>query len=325
MMDSERVLQPLREQAAAVEKLQTYASAGELAGAIASVRAALDRSVRLMLRADDGAPEEARVKALSPGMSLDAVITSLRRRDRVSMELAGRLHEVEGIAGRLGGGGEVRAVDADVVLSAVRLLHREVTSHPVDEPPVALHAAPDPVASPGWESPSDATVGSGGRRVILLVALVAAVAAVFLLTRGSTDSREEAVAAFEAGDLGAARRGFEEALGQDSADVTALLYLARIHRREERPGDAAAALRVAADLASEDADVRRELGWLFLDLGRPAAAVEQFERARTAEPADSRNWIGLVQALRAANDPRAAQVLRDAPADVRAALGGAGS
>jgi hypothetical protein len=96
MMDGQRVLRPLREQEAAIEKLETYASAGELADAIASVREALDQCMRLMLRADEGAPEEARIAALARGTSLDAVVTALRRRDRVSMELAGRLHEVDG-------------------------------------------------------------------------------------------------------------------------------------------------------------------------------------------------------------------------------------
>jgi predicted Zn-dependent protease len=153
---------------------------------------------------------------------------------------------------------------------------------------------------------------------LLAIALI-----VMLLIRSGPDARAEAISAFEAGDLDTARRGFEALVDADSVDVTALLFLARIHRRENRSNEAAVVLRTAAERAPDDADVRRELGWLFLELGRPESAAQQFEHARTVAPADARNWIGLVRALRAAGDPRAEQVLREAPAEARAALSGA--
>jgi tetratricopeptide (TPR) repeat protein len=321
MMDAERVLRPLREQEAAIERLETYASAGDLADAIASVREALEQSVRLMLRADEGAPEEARLAALARGTSLDAVVTALRRRDRLSMELAGRLHEVDGIHTRLAAGGEARATDADAVLTAVRLLFQEVTTP--TSAPARIGLTPPPELEE-WHVPAEPEGRGGLARTIGVGALVLVAVVALLLIRSGTDPRAEAIAAFRAGDLDTARRGFEVMLGDDSVDITALLYLGRIHRRENRADEAAVVLRTAAERAPDDADVRRELGWLFLDLGRPESAAQQFEHARTAAPSDARNWIGLVRALRAAGDPRAEQVLRDAPPEARAALSGAG-
>jgi tetratricopeptide (TPR) repeat protein len=238
------------------------------------------------------------------------------------MELAGRLHEVDGIHARLAAGGEPRATDADAVLSTVRLLFRETTSPTTPPAEIGLTT---PAELEEWHVPAEPE-GKGrlfrliGAGALVLIALI-----VLLLIRSGTDSRAEAIAAFEAGDLDTARRGFESLLGDDSVDVSALLFLARIHRREARPDEAATVLRIAAERAPDDADVRRELGWLFLDLGRPESAAEQFDHARTVAPADARNWIGLVRALRAAGDPRAEQVLREAPAEARAALGGSGT
>lgn len=323
MIEVERVLQPLSERHAAIESLDTYASAGELADAIASVCEALERSLRLLLRADTDAPEAARLSALDPATTLDAVVTALRRRDRISMTLAGRIHEAENVALRVAEGAEPRAGDADVVHAAVDLLREEVRS------PASPPADPSPVRFALEETePATEPEGRGSRAgvVMAFVAVVLLVPLVFILlsSRGD-DARAAAIAAFEAGALAEARTGFETALGEDPDDVTSLLYLARIHRREERHGDAAAVLERAAAAAPEDPDVRRELGWLFMDLGRPEAAVEQFRRARDAAPGETSNWIGLVRALRAAGDPGADEVLREAPPEVQAAFGPAAS
>lgn len=320
MIEAERVLQPLRERDAAIEALDTYASAGELAGALASVREGLERSLRMLLRADTGASESARMGALAPETPLDEVLNALRRSDRISMELAGRLHEVEQAARRIEAGGEARASDADAAREAVRLLRAEVmtddaTPHVPEFAPtledVAIEAEP-------------AKGGIGGRLAVAAAVFIVIVSALVMRMRASP-SHDDAIAAFQAGDYSAATQAFETALANDSADVTALLYLARIHRREERPEDAAGLLLTAADRAPDDPDVRRELGWLFLDLERAPAAVEQFEMARAREPEDARNWIGLIRALRAANDPRADEVLREAPAEARAAFGSTGA
>ena len=105
-------------------------------------------------------------------------------------------------------------------------------------------------------------------------------------------------------------------------DATAMLYLARSYRRAGDMPEAARVIRRAVALDGEDADVRRELGHLFLDLGRLPAAVAQYERALEYAPEDPLNWAALIRALRMQDDPRAEQLLRDAPEEVRAAVGG---
>lgn len=325
-MDVDRVLRPLEERAAAIEKLDTYASAGELADAIASVHGALDRSVRLLLRTDAEAPEEARMGALGAETPLDAVVTALRRRDRVSMQLAGMLHEADTIARRVAAGGVAHAADADALGATVQRLRREVEEQRDDTrvPPPASSSSPVPFA---LEEPVEAVEPEGGRfRALaflgITIVLLAVVLGVLLLRRpGGNGEREAAIEAFQAGDLAVARSRLETVLADDPADVTARLYLARIHRREDRPREAAAELEEAVALAPQDADVRRELGWLFLELGRPEAAADQFRAARDAEPTAASNWIGLVRALREANDPSADEVLRQAPPEAQAALG----
>ncbi len=332
-MDKDRILRPLVEREDAIEALETYASAGELADAITSVQAALEQAVRLLLRADDGAPEDARMSALSEATPLDAVVTALRRRDRVSMQLAGRLHQAERTAARIAGGDGARPADADVIRAAVDLFRSEIAAEPAVPPPEldSEANAPPHGAGAGLEEPPFAAEPEEQGRGALAFAIGAALlivvvlSAVLLLRDGSAAVREDAIAAFEVGDYAAARRGFQALLGQDSADVTALLYLARIHRREEQPAEAASALQTAVAREPADADVLRELGWLFLDLNRPQQAAQQFERARDLKPDDARNWIGLVHALRRAGDPRAESVLRDAPADARAVLGRPGA
>lgn len=333
MIDADRVLQPLREQRAVIERLDTYASADDLADALVSVREALERSLRLLLRTDDRAPDDVRLAAMSPAdLPFDAVVSTLRRRDLVSMELAGRLHEVEQATARIAAGGGARPGDADAAEAALRLLTDEIAAANRGSavPPAAVRA--DATAGGDWppleehEDPVEAQHRSGIPLLIgvLVVLALVAMAVIFLRARGSEGSRGEAIAAFEAGDYSGARAGFESALGSDSSDVTALLYLGRIHRREGRFEEAAAVLHAAAIRAPVDESVRRELGWLFLDLDRAEAAVEQFRQARTLNESDERNWIGLIRALRAAGDPRVDDVLREAPEGVRRQFGATG-
>lgn len=332
MIDVDRVLQPLREQRAAIERLDTYASADDLADALVSVREALERSLRLLLRADDRAPDDVRLAAMSPAdLPFDAVVSTLRRRDVVSMELAGRLHEVEQTTARIAAGGGARPGDADAAEAALRLLTDEIAAanRGSAAPPAAVRAD---TAGGDWppleehEDPVEAQHRSGIPLLIgaLVVLALVAMAVIFVRARGAEGSRGEAIAAFDAGDYAGARAGFESALGSDSSDVTALLYLGRIHRREGRFEEAAAVLHAAAIRAPVDESVRRELGWLFLDLDRPEAAVEQFRQARTLNESDERNWIGLIRALRAAGDPRVDDVLREAPEGVRRQFGATG-
>lgn len=154
----------------------------------------------------------------------------------------------------------------------------------------------------------------------------AAFAAVFLiglawaLAGGGNEDYDAGIAAFRAARWDSAAAAFERVLEDRPVDVTAMLYLSRSYRRQGRVREAADVLREAARVAPDDGDVRRELGHLFMELGQPRSAIQHYERAVQRDEGSVAAWGGLLQALRAANDPRAARLLDDAPPDVQAAL-----
>ncbi len=315
-MAADRLLLPLAEEQSAVEMLTTYRTETELADALGRIRAAVERVLRLLLRSDADAADEVRLTALSPAhLPAAELIAELRRRERISIDLAGLVHVLDEVAGRAETG-NVRAADADAALAVVERLTGELAPQPAaaDAETMAPEGsgAPDPVGV--------VVAGRGrGRRWLwapVLLALVAAVAvAVWPRPR-----MERAVQAFREGRWAEAERLFIERAARDG-DATSLLYLARMYRADGRHEEAADALRRAVEVAPEDADIRRELGYLFLDLDRPDPAIEQFRRAQELGPAESLNWIGLIRALRAAGSPEADEWLARAPVEVREKLG----
>src|SRR5512142_457195 len=128
MIDAPRVLRPLSEAGDATDKLVTYERPAELAGSLEATWTAVDRSLRLLLRSDPAVPEELRLAALAPDqLPLPRLVEALRQRNLISMELAGRVHELAQAAERARAG-DVRASDADVARTAVMELRREVTA-----------------------------------------------------------------------------------------------------------------------------------------------------------------------------------------------------
>lgn len=322
MIESDRVLQPLAEAGAAIDRLQTYESQAQLAEAVRATWQAVDRALRLFLRGDPGAADAVRLAALSPtDLDTNRLIVALRQGERISLELAGMVTELEQAAER-GVTGSVRAGDGDLALQVVRRLRSEVAGHgsspvePGGTPASRLDPASSP--SPGVSSPDLPRRRWWPAAALFIVVVGAGIGVV--VWRARPAHTEEGVAAFAAGRYDEAEQDFREAVAADSSDITALLYLARIQRRQERFPEAAATLEAAATRAPADADVRRELGSLFMDLQQPQAAVRQYQRARDLDSANALNWIGLVQALRAAGDSTAEQVLRQAPPAARAAL-----
>lgn len=152
----------------------------------------------------------------------------------------------------------------------------------------------------------------------LVLLTLAGVVAVMLVRRGS--ELNAGIAAYRASDLSDARENLEAVLSEEPDNVTALVYMARVDRREQHFQAAADRLSRAASVAPEDPAVRRELGHLLLELGRPAAAARQYEMVVQTSPLDTHGWIGYVRALRAAGDPRAEQMFESAPAAARAVL-----
>jgi tetratricopeptide (TPR) repeat protein len=319
MIQAERVLRPLDEEGAALERLATYRSPEELADSLRRSWQAVEASLRHLLRSDPEAPDDLRMSALSAAdLPTDRLIPALTRRNLISLRLGGMAHELERAAGRAASG-VVRAADADRAVELIELLRAEVTARSgggvesittVDAAGIddTVHAVPP-------------AGGARGRGVLLAgaaVLLLAVMVVVFALVRD--DPMAVAVDAFEAGQMGVAERGFREAAEADPENVAPLLYLGRIYRRQGRYEEAASVLEDAARVAPDDQHVRRELGYLFLDLGRPEAGAQQFRRAQEIDPENPRNWIGLIRALRAAHDPEADAVLQRAPAEVRAQL-----
>lgn len=328
MIEPERILQPLDGADPQIERLTSYRSPADLTDALRAVAAAVDQSLRRLLRADAAAPDDHRLGALDPAaFPHGRVVESLRSRERVSLELAGMVHELTQVA-RRAEAAEPRASDADLALRTVARLRTEVEDlndrairavahHAIEERRVAepVHAV-EPVVGRRF----------GGRAFALVatvVAVLVVLALAWVLTRSLDNEMDEAVAAFRGGRLGVAEEGFEQVLRDAPDNVTALLYLGRIYRRQGRFEEAAEALRRAEAAEPDDADIHRELGLLFRSLERPDLAAKEFQRAVELEPDESRNWIWLVRALRDAGDPTADEWLRRAPDEARAALGGA--
>src|SRR5262245_34127165 len=126
MIDVSRGLEPLGEAEPAITKLHVYSSAAELASAVQATHAAVQRSLRYLLRADKGAPDDLRMIALAPSeLSPDRLIPALRQRNLISLRLAGQIHELEQAALRAERG-VVRASDADLAGRVVEQLRSEI-------------------------------------------------------------------------------------------------------------------------------------------------------------------------------------------------------
>jgi tetratricopeptide (TPR) repeat protein len=336
MIEPDRVLRPLHEARPAVEGLETYESPAALLEALRATWHAVDRALRTLLRTDPGAPDPLRLSALSDGLSLDEVLTALRRRDLLTMALAGRIHEFAQSLRRAEQDG-VRAADADNALAVVHALEAEVhalgraAARPAPQTTAAAVAlADDPGEAafgedgPGWSGGVWRGLGLAWRRtprsVLLVVTgvmlLAAAVALVLLL--GGDNEMERGVEAFREGRSGVAEQHFRSVLERDPDNVNARLYLGRILRSQDRIQESADLLRAAVRLAPRDPAVRRELGYLLLALDRAPAAAEQFRMAVELDPDEPLGWVGVVEAMRRAGDPAAEDWLRRAPAEAQA-------
>jgi tetratricopeptide (TPR) repeat protein len=320
MIDRTRVLRPLEEAADAIEQLGDYQGTAELAAALQSTAQAVDRALRGLLRSDPGAPDEIRLSALSRAdLPHDRLIPALRQRNLISLQLAGQVHELEQAAKRAAQG-EVRAADGDQALRTVQMLRAEVSAA-TDQP--VLASAHHAVESGMLDLPARAVPSVGQQKRIyrnMGIAVVFVVLAALLVTLMMRESDlEKGIAAVRAQRWDLAAEHLSKAAA-DPDDATAQVYLARVYRVQRHYDSAAAVLKAASVQHSQDDDIWRELGYLFLDLNQPQFAVERFRRAQELDPDEKLNWIGLVRAMRAAGDPAAEQVLQQAPAEVRAAM-----
>lgn len=325
MIEADRILEPVAPDAAPIRGLREYTGAASLADAMRGTLAAVEQSLRLLLRADRGAGEHDRMRAMSSqDLPVDELVARLRARDRISLQLAGTFHELRQRVTGAGAGFAPGPSDADRTLELVARLRREVQA--LEDAPVreAAHHAVVEQSSARPRETNDVPA-AGARRAApalagLAISVFALLFSLFLVWRSLGDPMDDGVEAFRDGDLTEAVRHFREAVEDDADDATARLYLARVYRRLDRHEEAADQLHRAATIAPRDADIRRELGYLFMDLRTWEPAIGQFEQAVELEPEEDANWIGLVRAMRLGDDPRAEAMLARAPANARALL-----
>lgn len=330
MMDRARALRPLEDAAPAIDRLDTYESPAELAEALRATWHAVDTGLRSLLRSDTAAPDDVRMKAMSrTDLPHDDLIVELRRRDVISLTLAGRIHELRQAAERAVDMG-VRQADADVARDVVQRLRGELQApgrpepvpetRPVGELDAAADEELDDVVSRRAVLPSLRRLGRGPALLVAASVLVVIIAAALVFMLGRPDDMGQGVAAFRAGNMGVAEQHFRAALQRDARNTTARLYLGRILRAQGRRQEAADVLRAAAGESPRDPAVRRELGYLFLDLQLPDQAATQFRQAVELDADEPLGWVGLYEAQLRAEDPAAAETLRRAPAAAQAMI-----
>lgn len=322
MIEVSRGLQPLQEAEGAIAKLVDYESTAELASAVQATHAAVQRSLRYLLRADRGAPDDLRLVALSPSeLAPDRLIPALRQRELISLELAGQVHELEQAASR-SERGSVRATDGDIALRVVDQLRAEIQRlgernvRDVAHGAVAAGAFDEEVHTVPAETHTRLPV-----RMIIAVVAVAVIALIVWLALFRKSATEKGIAQFEREEYQQSEQTLREVTDDDPGDARAAFYLALLYRRSERYEDAGRVLRRAIEKNPADPYLREEMGNLFLTLKRPELAARQYRVAQENDPDNPRYWVKLVSALRAAGDPASERILEQAPEEARALLG----
>ena len=308
----------------------------------------MDRSLRRLLRDDEGVDLALRLKALAPDeIRVDAILAELRRVDRVPMELAAGIHEVLESRRRMEGDGEPTDADIARTVAVFDALEATLRTGSVEQSlPLGGVSGPESPSATSTRRPLDAThprfrsdpvvsdeadaalaAPSGGTTtrswVIASVLVVAALAvlAIWLLRGFGPDPMATGIDLFEEGQYAEAAQHFWRYSEDHPDELLPQLYLARIHRRMNRPELAAEAIREAERIAPDDPAVDRELGFLLLDAGRPDVAVERFRTAVEQDNTSSAGWIGLVRALReSGRESDVDAVIAQAPAEVQALL-----
>lgn len=304
------------------------ADPGARGTAILRLAAAVELSLRRLLRDDPTVPLELRLQALAPDeLPTDRVVAELRRRDRISLEFAAAFHELGGVRRRVEEGAPPGEADAELALRVADHLEREAITPPPSAFPVdgeTIHADEETLVHPvppAGRGPRPEVLW--GVLALLLLLLVAGGALVWRERRQEAEL-ERGVALYRAGRSAEAVELFRRQAARDPDDPTPRLFLARIHRRAGRMDEAREELRRGLLAAPDDPALHRELGLLLLDAGRPDAAVARFRAALKLDPHSTEGYLGLVRALRAAGRPDAAErVLASAPAEVRALAGAA--
>jgi tetratricopeptide (TPR) repeat protein len=317
-----RVLQSARDEVEALRS--TGIDPATMRGLILRVANTVDRSLRRLLRDQEGVDLSLRLKALAPDeLRSDVVLAELRRSERLPVELAASVHELFDLRRRLEAGGEPGDADRTRAVRVADQLATEIEQprhRPSTRPEFTATDLEEPIAHPEQRDRRGAPLPVWA--IAAVVVLVLGTATIWSFSRGGDDpGMEEGVALFRSGAYADAAQHFWRYAEAHPDDATPHLYLARIHRRMDRPEMAAEALRQAQALAPQDPFVHRELGFLLLDTGQPDVAVSRFREAIELDESSSEGWIGLVRALReSGRSDQVPAVIAEAPAEVRALL-----
>ena len=322
----ESALRPLRSAAGDIAALRGGTASP---GALVRVARAAESTLRRVLRDDPTAPVELRLRALSPDdLSTDELLAELRRRDRLPLELAAGVHELEAISARVSEGAEPGARDFETARTVADGLERHLLSAPTQHAPIME----DPVLAEEAEAPipisDDATrvhavprdrAGkplawvAGAAGILVIIALAAW--AVRGNRGGDLARADELVRAGKVGEAAQVLRSYANAR---SDDPEARVRLAALYREAGRRQDALRELRAAMISRGEDARLNTELGHLLLDSGRAPEALRAFRRALDADQENERAWVGLLRAMREAGlGAQAEQARERAPLAVR--------
>ncbi|MGQ0561006.1 MAG: tetratricopeptide repeat protein, partial [Gemmatimonadota bacterium] len=237
MTDAHRALQPLDESEAAIARLQDYQSTAELASALPAIHAAVQRSLRFLLRADKRVADDLRLSALSPTeLAPDRLIAALRQRDLISLDLAHQIHELGQAAGRAETG-SVHAADADQAMRVIDQLRTEIRALGERHVREIAHNA---VAAGALDKVHEVPPPRAPRQrkpllIVLAVLLVLAVIGWLVLRDSPT---ERGIALMREGNSTEAERLLAEAVEEDPGNAIAAYYLAALYRRSQRYDEA---------------------------------------------------------------------------------------
>lgn len=319
----------LRALHAADREIELLRSSGltpeERRGCVLRIANAVDRCLRRLLRDDERVDLELRLKALAPDeLRVDEVLAELRRTERFSVRLAASIHELFTVRQRLESAPDASPDDGERAIQVAEQIEVEILTIPIPafvaEPrPLDLEVEPAPVEPPRLQRRQRRRIPVWPMVTVALVLL-----ALFLALRRTSsgpDQMEQGIALFEEGEYQEAAQYFWRYAEAHPQEVAPHLYLARIHRRMQRFELAAGEVRIAEELAPDDAAVQRESGFLLLDTDQAPEAIERFEIAVDLDRNSPEGWVGLARALREAGraDEIPAAIVQ-APAEIRALL-----
>jgi len=322
----ESTLRPLRAVAGDITALRGGSASP---GTLVRVARAAESTLRRVLRDDPTAPVELRLRALSPDdLSTDELLAELRRRDRLSLELAAGVHELGAVAARVSEGTEPSARDFEMARTVADGLERHLLSAPATpapllEDPVLAEEAEAPIPAHDDATRVHAVPRDRGRRPLAFLAGAAGIAAIVLLAASAVRGNrggdlERADRLVREGKIAAAAEQLREYANARPDDPEGRLRLAALYREAGRRQDALKEVRAGLIARGDDAGLNSELGHLLLDSGKPREAMRAFRRALAADAEHERAWVGLLRAMREAGMGAQAEQARErAPLAVR--------